>query len=44
MANAIKGFLDGKGTYFVVIGAGHLVGDKGIPKLLQNAGFDVRRL
>jgi len=44
MANDIKGFLDGKGTYFVVIGAGHLVGDKGIPKLLRNAGFEVRRL
>ena len=44
MANNIKGFLDGKGTYFVVIGAGHLVGDKGIPNLLRNAGFDVRRL
>ena len=44
MANAIKGFLEGKGTYFVVIGAGHLVGDKGIPVLLRNAGFDVGRL
>lgn len=44
MANAIKGFLEGKGTYFVVIGAGHLVGDKGIPMLLRNAGFDVGRL
>jgi len=44
MANAIKGFLDGKGIYFVVIGAGHLVGDKGIPTLLRNAGFDVGRL
>jgi len=44
MANDIKGFLDGKGTYFVVVGAGHLVGDKGIPKLLRKAGFDVRRL
>ena len=44
MTNAIKGFLDGKGTYFVVIGAGHLVGDKSIPNSLKNAGFDVRRL
>jgi len=44
MANNIKGFLDGKGTYFVVIGAGHLVGEKGIPSLLKKAGFDVRRL
>ena len=44
MANDIKGFLQGEGTYFVVIGAGHLVGDKGIPVLLRNAGFDVGRL
>jgi uncharacterized protein YbaP (TraB family) len=43
MANTIKGFLEGKGSYFVVIGAGHLVGDKGIPQLLRNAGFEVRR-
>jgi uncharacterized protein YbaP (TraB family) len=44
MANDIKGFLEGEGTYFAVIGAGHLVGDKGIPALLRNAGFDVGRL
>jgi hypothetical protein len=44
MAEAIKGLLEGKGTYFVVIGAGHLVGDKGIPMLLRNAGFAVGRL
>ncbi len=44
MANDIKTFLDGKGTYFVVVGAGHLVGDKGIPELLRKAGFRVRRL
>jgi hypothetical protein len=44
MANVIEGFLKGKGTYFVVIGAGHLVGDKGIPQLLRNAGFDVGRM
>jgi uncharacterized protein YbaP (TraB family) len=44
MANAIKAFLGGKGVYFVVIGAGHLVGDKGIPQLLRNAGFELGRL
>lgn len=44
MANDIKRFLEGEGTYFVVIGAGHLVGDKGIPVLLRNAGFDVGRM
>jgi uncharacterized protein YbaP (TraB family) len=44
MANDIKTFLDSKGTYFVVVGAGHLVGEKGIPDLLRNAGYQVRRL
>ena len=43
MANAIASFLDGDGTYFVVIGAGHLVGDKGIPNLLKKAGYEVVR-
>ncbi|UCB55187.1 MAG: TraB/GumN family protein [Thiotrichales bacterium] len=44
MANDIKTFLDSSGTYFVVIGAGHLVGDRGIPNLLKKAGYEVRRL
>ena len=44
MANDIKTFLGSEGTYFVVIGAGHLVGDKGIPKLLKKSGYKVRRL
>ena len=44
MANDIKAFLKNEGTYFVVIGAGHLVGNKGIPKLLEETGFAVRRM
>ncbi len=44
MANDIKSFMGSEGTYFVVIGAGHLVGEKGIPNLLKTAGFKVRRL
>lgn len=44
MAGDIKTFLDSQGTYFVVIGAGHLVGDKGIPNLLKKQGYQVRRL
>ncbi|MGB5279227.1 MAG: TraB/GumN family protein, partial [Gammaproteobacteria bacterium] len=43
MANDIKTLLDSKGTDFVVIGAGHLVGEKGIPNLLRKAGYEVRR-
>lgn len=44
MANDVGAFLDSEGTYFVVIGAGHLVGDKGIPNLLRKAGHKVKRL
>jgi uncharacterized protein YbaP (TraB family) len=44
MVKDVGTFLESKGTYFVVIGAGHLVGEKGIPKLLRKAGYDVRRL
>ena len=44
MANEIQAYLKSKGTYFVVIGAGHLVGNKGIPELLEEAGFTVRRM
>ena len=44
MVKDIRSFLDNEGVYFVVIGAGHLVGDRGMPSLLEKAGFDVRRL
>jgi len=44
MANDVRKFLQSEGTYFVVIGAGHLVGEKGIPNLLRNAGYKVTRL
>ena len=43
MADDIRAFLESKGQYFVVVGAGHLVGDKGIPSLLRKAGYEVRR-
>lgn len=43
MSRAIASFLGGDGTYFVVIGAGHLVGDRGIPSLLKKAGYEVVR-
>ena len=44
MADEITAFLKSEGTYFVVIGAGHLVGNKGIPKLLEDTGYTVRRI
>jgi uncharacterized protein YbaP (TraB family) len=44
MTKAIKGYLKQKEKYFVVVGAGHLIGDKGIVHLLQNAGYRVTRL
>ena len=44
MTGSIKRYLKRKGKYFVVIGAGHLLGEKGIVRLLQNAGYRVNRL
>ncbi len=44
LADDINSFLQSEGTYFVVIGAGHLVGEKGIPNLLRKAGYEVKRL
>lgn len=43
MANAIKNYLKQTGRYFVVVGAGHLIGEKGVVHLLENAGFTVKR-
>jgi uncharacterized protein YbaP (TraB family) len=45
MVEKIEGFLnsqDGK-TYFVVVGAGHYVGEMGIINLLQEKGYEVTR-
>jgi hypothetical protein len=44
MVDKIEQFLNGKGSYFVVVGAGHLVGDKGIVNSLKRSGYDVDRL
>ena len=44
MTRSIKQYLKQKGKYFVVVGAGHLLGEKGIVRLLQNAGYRVNRL
>lgn len=44
MTRLIKHYLNQKGIYFVVVGAGHLIGEKGIVQLLQDAGYRVSRL
>ena len=43
MANRIEKLLAGKGNYFVAVGAGHLVGKRGIIELLAQKGFAVRQ-
>src|SRR5437588_3013521 len=41
MAEHVDGFLKSKESCFVVVGAGHIIGDKGLVKLLQNKGYKV---
>jgi uncharacterized protein YbaP (TraB family) len=44
MVAKIEDYLKGKETYFVVVGAGHLVGNKGIIELLKGKGFLIEQL
>ncbi|HZR29035.1 MAG TPA: TraB/GumN family protein [Terriglobales bacterium] len=44
MAERVEQYLKGKEQCFVVVGSGHLVGDKGIVKLLQAKGYKVERI
>jgi len=44
MSKKIRALLAGKKVSFVVVGAGHLVGDKGIVHLLKAQDFKVERL
>jgi uncharacterized protein YbaP (TraB family) len=39
MTAHIREYLQGEGDVFVVVGAGHLVGEKGILQLLESAGY-----
>lgn len=43
MASRIEGFVKAGGRYFVVVGAGHLVGKKGIIELLRRKGYSVEQ-
>lgn len=44
MASRIEGFLKSGETHFVIVGAGHLVGEKGIVRLLEQKGYGVEQL
>ena len=44
MAEQVEGFLKGDEQYFVVVGAGHLVGEKGIVKLLEGKGYKLQQV
>jgi uncharacterized protein YbaP (TraB family) len=44
MTQKIEGYLKTNGTYFVVVGAAHLLGDKGIIQLLKDRGYSVEQL
>lgn len=43
MAEAVAGYLEAGGRYFVVVGAGHLVGETGIVERLERKGYAVRQ-
>ena len=44
MASKIEDYLKAKETYFVIVGAGHLVGRQGIIQILRDKGFTVEQL
>jgi len=44
MTRKIETYLQSKETYFVVVGAGHLIGPQSIIELLQQAGYQLERL
>ncbi len=44
MASRIEDFLKAKETHFVIVGAGHLVGEKGIVELLRKKGYLVEQM
>jgi hypothetical protein len=44
MASKIVGFLETKKTHFVVVGAAHLVGEKGILEILRSKGYSVEQM
>lgn len=39
-----KGYLNAGGSYFVIVGAGHIIGERGIVELLKSKGYIVEQL
>jgi uncharacterized protein YbaP (TraB family) len=44
MVSKIEDYLKTKETYFVIVGAGHLVGNQGIIEILKGKGFLIEQL
>ena len=44
MTSSIEGYLNSNGSYFVIVGAGHLVGKRGIVELLKSKGYVIEQL
>jgi uncharacterized protein len=44
MTSKIEAFLKKKETCFVIVGAGHLVGDRGIIELLKSKGYTIEQI
>ena len=44
MVSKIDEMLKQQGSYFVVVGSGHLIGEKGIVSVLKEKGYKVKRL
>jgi uncharacterized protein YbaP (TraB family) len=43
MLSKIEGYLNSNGSYFVIVGAGHLVGERGLVELLKSRGYVVEQ-
>jgi uncharacterized protein YbaP (TraB family) len=44
MADELERLLQRPGTWFVVVGAGHVVGDRSVIALLKRKGYDIQRI
>jgi len=44
MASKVEEYLKGKDPVFVVVGAAHIIGDKGVAKLLRDKGYKVEQV